>query len=164
MRSNVEHVSNFISPKNKCTFYLQTLDTCLCDALTSCDILGVPLSFWCSSVSRTHAQPWKKCRVSHCHCWSSECSGRSLERPCVRAPQRVREIDFERLEGQYLVLCQTGRRVASSKRIHPRLAFEVLFHLGGGLAAAQFVVVVALCVINGCARRSRARRWRSTMS
>ena len=29
------------------------------DALTCCDVLLVPLSVWCSSVHRTHAEPWR---------------------------------------------------------------------------------------------------------
>ena len=55
----------------------------VCDALTCCGILVVPLSVWCSSVDRTHALPWPKCRISSCCSLSPQCSGRSLERPCV---------------------------------------------------------------------------------
>ena len=37
-------------------------------------------------------------------------------------------------------------------RVFPGVAFKVLLHLGGGLAA-PFVVAIGQCVINGCSRR-----------
>ena len=49
-----------------------------CVALIRCNILFVPLSVRCSSANRTHAQPWKICRLR-------SCSGLSLERSCVWA-------------------------------------------------------------------------------
>ena len=43
---------------------LQKVWEWVCDALLRSDILLVPLSVWCSSVNRTHAQPWEKCHTS----------------------------------------------------------------------------------------------------
>ena len=48
--------------------------TWVCDALSCCGILVVPLSVWRSSVSGSHAELWKKRRISTCCCSSPQCA------------------------------------------------------------------------------------------
>ena len=69
----------------------------VCDALTCCGILLVPVSVWCSNLNRKHAQPQQKCRTRPFCCQSLQCSVWSLERRCV-----VRETDLEKFSGPNL--------------------------------------------------------------
>ena len=111
--------------------------TWVCDALTCCDILFVPLSVWCSRASRTHAQLWKTCRISPCCCSSPQCAPGSKPH-CVREG----ETDVERLVGQNLwrlesLVKQVGEFAPSRRvetvpcgeelpRLFPGVAFEIL--------------------------------------